>query len=186
LDGVDGSRASRSALAATALAAAVLTGGSGGSALGAPSITLRPVDALERPIEQLVDGIRRDARVPLTRRSEELSRAAESHAATLARSGTFGHRVPGQRRFQQRLLRFYSARGFSYWATGENIFWARSHVSPMQVVRAWLNSLPHRLNLVDPTWHEVGVAAVRAPRAPGVYGGADVTIVVIEFGRRTR
>jgi uncharacterized protein YkwD len=181
------SRVSRPALAAIALgAAAALTGGPGGSALGAPSITLRPVNTLERPIERIVQGIRRDARVTPTRRSAELSRAAESHAATLARSGTFGHRAPGQRRFQQRLLRFYSARGFSYWATGENVFWARSHVSPAEVVRAWLNSPPHRLNLVDPIWHEVGVAAVRAPRAPGVYGGADVTIVVIEFGRRRR
>jgi uncharacterized protein YkwD len=79
----------------------------------------------------------------------------------------------------------YSARGFAYWATGENIFWAPSVVTAAQIVRAWIASPPHGLNLLDRPWRQVGLAAVRVPVAPGVYQGIDVTIVVAEFGTRT-
>jgi uncharacterized protein YkwD len=150
----------------------------------APVVELRPVDAIEGPIEQRVAELRRAAGASLTRHSAELSAAAESHAAMLGRSGTFSHRAPAERAFSTRLQRFYPARGMRYWATGENIFWAHTAVSPEQVIRAWLASPPHRLNLLDPTWREVGIAALRVQDAPGVYGGADVTLVVIEFGRR--
>jgi uncharacterized protein YkwD len=171
-------------VAVAAFVTAVLAAGP--AALGASAVKLQAVDAIERPIERRVDDLRRAADLPRTRHSQELTDAAESHAATLGRSGTFSHHAPGEKAFSLRLQSFYSARGCTYWATGENIFWAHTRVSPAQVVRAWLNSPPHKLNLLDPTWNEVGIAAVRVPRAPGVYAGGDVTIVVIEFGRRKR
>jgi uncharacterized protein YkwD len=152
----------------------------------APAAELQPVDAIENPIEQRVVELRRAAGLPTTRHSQELSAAAAAHAAMLGTTGTFGHHAPGERAFSTRLQRFYSARGMAYWATGENVFWAHTAVSPDQVIRAWLASPPHRLNLLDPTWREAGIAAVRVQNAPGVYGGGDVTIVVIEFGRRHR
>jgi uncharacterized protein YkwD len=152
----------------------------------APTVQLQPVDEIESPIEAQVDVLRRDARLPFTRRSQQLNEAAEAHAEMLGRSGTFTHHAPGERAFSTRLQRFYPSRGFAYWATGENIFWAHTRVSPEQVIRAWLASPPHKLNMLDPTWNEVGIAALRVQNAPGVYGGGDVTIVVIEFGRRHR
>jgi uncharacterized protein YkwD len=173
-------------IAATAVLAAVAAVLLAPRVEAAPSVEMRAVDAIERPIEQRVDELRRAAGVPLTRHSEELSAAAEAHAAMLGRSGTFSHHAPGERAFSTRLQRFYSARGMRYWATGENIFWAHTAVSPEQVIRAWLASPPHKLNLLDPTWREVGIAALRVRDAPGVYGGGDVTLVVIEFGRRHR
>jgi uncharacterized protein YkwD len=155
-------------------------------AWSAPAVKLIAADAIEHPIEQQVSDLRRSAHLARPRHSEELTQAAEWHAATLARSGTFGHHAPGEKSFSLRLQSFYSARGFVRWATGENVFWATSDVSPAQVVGAWLASPPHKANIYDPLWREVGVAAVRVPRAPGVYEGRDVTIVVIEFGRRKR
>jgi uncharacterized protein YkwD len=152
----------------------------------ATAVELQPVDAIESPIERRVVELRRAEGVPLTRHSEQLSAAAEAHAAVLGRSGTFAHHAPGERSFSTRLQQYYPARGMRYWATGENIFWAHTAVSPEQVIRAWLASPPHRLNLLDPTWREVGIAALRVQDAPGVYGGGDVTLVVIEFGRRHR
>jgi hypothetical protein len=38
--------------------------------------------------------------------------------------------------------------------------------------------------MLNPRWLEVGVGAVYAPSAPGVYGGRDVTIVTADFGVR--
>jgi uncharacterized protein YkwD len=156
------------------------------TARGAPTVSLRPVDALERPVDVRVDALRRRAGLAPVRHSAELTRAAEAHARMLARSGTFSHRSPGEKAFSRRLQSFYSARGFTYWATGENIFWCRSAATAAKVVRAWVKSPPHRANLLDRRWREVGVAAYSVAGAPGVYGGQDVTIVVIEFGTRTR
>ena len=153
-------------------------------AQSAPTVELRPVNAIERPIAAHIDTLRQAAKLPSVRHSPGLTNAAERHAATLARSGTFSHRAPGEKPFTQRLSAFYTPRGFVYWATGENIFWVRGHASPEKVVAAWLKSPPHRANIYDPLWREIGVAAVRAPRAPGVYGGRDVTIVVLELGTR--
>ena len=152
----------------------------------APAVELQPVDSIERPIEQRVVELRRAAGLPLTRSSEALSAAAAAHAAMLGTTGTFGHHAPGEPAFSTRLQRYYPARAMRYWAAGENIFWAYTAVSPEQVMRAWLASPPHRLNLLDPTWREVGIAALRVQDAPGVYGGGDVTLVVLEFGRRHR
>lgn len=158
----------------------------GASATAAPQVELRPVNSLERPIEQRIDALRRAASLPGVRHSQGLTEAAERHAATLARSGTFTHRAPGEKPFSLRLRASYPLGRSTHWATGENIFWAVSHASPDQVVAAWLKSPPHRANIYDPLWRDIGVAAVRAPRAPGVYGGRDVTIVVLELGLRRR
>ena len=50
----------------------------------------------------------------------------------------------------------------------------------------WLASPPHRANLLDPHWREVGLSAVHATSAPGVYGGEAATIVTADFGVRSR
>jgi uncharacterized protein YkwD len=47
-----------------------------------------------------------------------------------------------------------------------------------------MDSPPHRKNLLTPGWREVGLGAVRALGAPGVYRGLDVTILTADFGVR--
>ena len=39
-------------------------------------------------------------------------------------------------------------------------------------------------NMLDPHWREIGISAVHAPQAPGVYRGLAVTIVTTDFGVR--
>ena len=184
LAGLGAPRLLVAALVAAALVAATLVFPA--RAPGTPVASLRPVDALESSIVARVAAIRQAAGLPRVRYSGGLSDAAEAHAASLARTGTFGHLSPGGKSFSRRLQSFYSRLGFSYWVTAENVYWKTSPVRPNDVVGAWMASPPHRLNILDRRWTEVGVAAVRVPAARGVYGGRDVTIVVIEFGTRTR
>ena len=47
-----------------------------------------------------------------------------------------------------------------------------------------MGSPGHRANLLSPRWREIGIAAVHAASAPGVYGGHEVTIVTADFGVR--
>ena len=62
--------------------------------------------------------------------------------------------------------------------------WQSPDLSAAEAIDIWLNSPPHRKNLLTPSWREVGIGSVRAPAAPGVYEGLDVTIVTADFGVR--
>ena len=55
---------------------------------------------------------------------------------------------------------------------------------PRQLIEMWLNSPPHRENLLNPRWREIGLGGVRALGAPGIYTGYDVTILTADFGYR--
>jgi uncharacterized protein YkwD len=47
-----------------------------------------------------------------------------------------------------------------------------------------MGSPGHRENLLSQRWREIGISAVHASSAPGVYGGQEVTIVTADFGLR--
>jgi uncharacterized protein YkwD len=51
-------------------------------------------------------------------------------------------------------------------------------------VTAWLASPGHRENLLGPKYREVGISAVRAAGAPGVYGGRRIVLLTVDFGAR--
>ena len=71
----------------------------------------------------------------------------------------------------------------SSWAVGEVLDWAPGSSSADAVVAQWLASTIHRRALLG-RWQGMGIAAVHQTAAPGVFGGADVTIVVVDFVRR--
>ena len=48
----------------------------------------------------------------------------------------------------------------------------------------WLASPEHRRILLTRSWRQIGLAAIRADNAPGVYGGQSVVILAAEFGIR--
>ena len=48
----------------------------------------------------------------------------------------------------------------------------------------WLNSPPHRANLLQPKWREIGLGGVHAASAPGAFGGLPATILTADFGVR--
>ena len=49
---------------------------------------------------------------------------------------------------------------------------------------AWLVSPGHRENLLGAAFREVGISAVRAVGAPGVYGHRRVVVLTVDFGAR--
>jgi uncharacterized protein YkwD len=70
------------------------------------------------------------------------------------------------------------------WTVGENLVWGTGPLStPQALVTAWMNSPPHRENLLRPTFRELGVAAI--PGTP--VSGSDQTGVTVssEYGYRT-
>ena len=53
------------------------------------------------------------------------------------------------------------------------------------MIRAWLNSPPHRENMLAPNWREVGIAALHASSAPGFFGDEPTVLITMDFGARS-
>ena len=104
----------------------------------------------------------------------------------MARVGYFSHDSANGASFSSRIAMFYTVRGYRSWTVGENLLWASPDVGALRALKLWLASPPHRANLLNPRWREVGLAAVHARRAPGVYGNAPTTIVTADFGSRSK
>jgi uncharacterized protein YkwD len=116
--------------------------------------------------------------------SKRLTAAANKHSAAMAAKGFFSHESANGGAFWRRIAGFYSYRGYRQWSVGENLLWSSPDVNPGSALRMWMNSPPHRENLLSRTWREIGLSAVHSAHAPGVYGGNAVTIVTADFGVR--
>jgi uncharacterized protein YkwD len=123
--------------------------------------------------------------VPL-RVSPFLGAAANVHSTQMARLGYFSHNSANGSPFSSRIATYYPAQGYRSWTVGENLLWASPDVGAGRALKLWLASPPHRANLLNPRWREIGLVAVHANRAPGVYGNAPTTIVTADFGARTK
>jgi len=115
-----------------------------------------------------------------------LAAAARAHTRDMVRSGLFQHESSDGTAFWQRVRSFYGAAGFRSWTVGETLVWQTGPATAAALVAMWLASPPHREVLLDPSWREIGVAAVEDTVAPGDFGGSDATIVTADFGARSR
>ena len=141
-------------------------------------------DELEAPILRELNRVRAAHGLPRLRGSVPLRRAADAHASSMAARGYFSHTSANGTTFDRRIARFYSAAGRSYWAVGENLLWSSPTITPRRAVQMWMASPGHRRNILAPRYREIGISAVRASAAPGMFGGREVTILVTDFGTR--
>jgi uncharacterized protein YkwD len=118
------------------------------------------------------------------RLSASLTAAANQHSVSMEQKGYFSHDSANGTSFFKRIASFYTYRGYSNWSAGENLLWSTPDIDPAGALRLWMNSPEHRANLLNRKWREIGLGAVHAASAPGVYGGDEVTIVTADFGFR--
>ena len=98
--------------------------------------------------------------------------------------GFFSHESRDGTAFWKRVARFYPQGSSRYWSVGENLLWSSPDVDAAGAVRMWLNSPPHRANLLNPRWREVGLSAVHVDAGHGVFGTEPVTVLTADFGVR--
>ena len=140
--------------------------------------------SLQAQVLLAINNLRRDKGLSELRLNSALSRAALGHSLSMAKHGFFSHSGWNGSPFWQRIKPNYRPQAASNWSIGENMLWASPELSADQAIEMWLASPPHRKNLLTPAWREVGLGAVRALAAPGVYEGLDVTILTADFGVR--
>jgi uncharacterized protein YkwD len=168
---------------AVGLVVAIVAGAGTAQARVDGARTLSARNALEADVLVQINRLRRSHGLAPLRLSGALRRAADSHSAAMATRGFFAHESADGTAFWQRVARFYSRRSGG-WSVGENLLWSSPDVDGAGALRMWLNSPPHRKILLTPRWREVGLSAVHAASAPGVYRGLEVTVVTADFGVR--
>jgi uncharacterized protein YkwD len=84
-----------------------------------------------------------------------LTRMARSHSATMARLKQLGHDLDGKT-FQDRA----AVSGYRFGRAGENV--GQGYAAPKAAVEGWMNSEPHKANILNGEFTEVGVAVARA------------------------
>jgi uncharacterized protein YkwD len=92
-------------------------------------------------------------------RNSELRSAARNHTGYMRRHGCFDHQCAGEASISGRLYAaHYLRNGLSRWQYGENIAYGIRHwASPKALVKAWMHSPPHRDNILNPEFHDLGI-----------------------------
>jgi uncharacterized protein YkwD len=113
-----------------------------------------------------------------------LTAAADAHAREMIERGYFGHDSADGRPFWRLIEVYYPVAGHSYWSVGQNLFWGAQQVNAQTALSSWMASPPHRANILQPSWRQIGIAAVSSASAPGVFGKRAVTVITTDFGVR--
>lgn len=133
-----------------------------------------PVEAQETAMHCLISFARTAAGLRTLSRDADLMDAAARKGRDMFACGEFSHSpcgLPFTRRIEDEDYEFRRA--------GENIaFGGGSAASPRAVMTRWLNSAPHRANLLNPAYREHGISLTG-----GTLGGvAGARVWVDEFG----
>jgi uncharacterized protein YkwD len=150
----------------------------------ARSLPTVALTSLEQGVLTDINAFRAAHHLAPLRLSASLTAAARSHSQQMEADGYFAHESADGTAFWKRIQGFYPSNHFGFWSVGENLLWSSPDVDAQKALTMWENSPEHRKNMLDPHWREIGVSAVHALRAPGVYQGLAVTIVTTDFGVR--
>jgi uncharacterized protein YkwD len=119
------------------------------------------------------------------RMNGKLGRAALGHSRDMVTRRYFQHDSADGKTMLDRIKAAGYVRGNSVFTVGENIGWGSgSLASPRALVRAWMNSPPHRANILQGRFRELGVGLALGAPANGVSGTA--VTATTNFGRLSR
>ena len=141
--------------------------------------------ALEQSVLCVINEQRRAAGIAPVRSNPKLAQAAARHSNDMVQNGFFSHTSPGGATFIDRISATGYMRGARSWLVGENLVWGTGHLStPASVVDVWMDSPPHRANLLRARFREIGLSGVSGTPNEAVDG--DGITVSSEYGTRTR
>jgi uncharacterized protein YkwD len=107
----------------------------------------------------LLNGERRDRGMVPLKLNARLARAANVQAQDMVRRGYFSHESPDGHNSTDRIRSAGYMRGGGRWTVGENLAWGTAELSSARgLLNAWMNSPPHRANILRPAFREIGIA----------------------------
>ena len=146
--------------------------------------SLQTESAMSQSILCLVNERRAAAGVGSVTRNPKLEQAAMAHSGDMVSNGFFAHTSPKGIDFVDRITDTgYIARAGS-WLAGENLAWGSGSLStPAELVKGWMESPPHRANLLKDQFREIGIGVVRG--TPHASPDMDGVTVSSEYGYRS-
>lgn len=113
-------------------------------------------------IVRLVNVERRKAKVKPLRVAPVLEKAAQAHAENMARQEKMEHELDGKNPTQR-----MRAAGYRGDYTLENI--AKGALSASALMKLWMNSPPHRKNILEPNITDIGVGIAQSGKSTEQY-----------------
>jgi uncharacterized protein YkwD len=137
-----------------------------------------PFAVQERAMACLLGYARAEAGLPRLSESGKLDNSAGNKAGDIIRCNQFSHQACG-RDFLYWIRRSGYLDARCWWA-GENLAWGTGDLgSPRAIFRAWLNSPPHRANILGGEYDQFGISL----RVGGLSGYSGAHVWVNHFGR---
>jgi uncharacterized protein YkwD len=167
------------------LAGVAAVGSVGASAEGAHQSHLTAALAVDLGVLQQLNQIRSAHHLTPLALSRNLTAAARQHSDDMLSNGYFAHDSSDGRPFWKRIEAFYPESSSGYWSVGENLYWTPGPANAPGSLKAWMASPPHRANILNPAWRQIGIATVSSTAAPGTYGNLGATVITTDFGVRT-
>jgi uncharacterized protein YkwD len=158
-------RSRKTFIAIASVAAWMLVAGAQASASSCPNTVVQVTGlsqgAMESSIACLINEERAAKGVQPVQPNAALRQAALSHSTEMVNQGYFEHTSPAGVTFVDRIVATGYTRGARSWDVGENLVWGTGPLStPQSLVTSWMNSPPHRENLLRARFREIGIAAV--------------------------
>jgi uncharacterized protein YkwD len=121
--------------------------------------------------------------LPALKENPKLAQAAIAHSTDMVQNGYFSHDAPDGTHSWDRARRAGYMRPGQGWTVGENIAWGTDvNATPAQIHQMWMNSAPHRANILRRSFKEIGIGIVIGnPQVSPADAGATFTA---DFGVR--
>jgi uncharacterized protein YkwD len=130
----------------------------------------------------LMNAMRANAGLPALVQQDELARASADHSQDMVAQKYFAHDSLDGRDVVARLTNVGYIPKSGDWVVGENLAWGSGVLAtPKALVNAWMNSQPHRENLLASDYREVGMGVVFG--TPSTKADSGVTVTT-DFGTR--
>jgi uncharacterized protein YkwD len=130
----------------------------------------------------LMNAMRENNGLPDLRRQDQLAQASVEHSQDMVANHYFAHDSLDGRDVVARLRAAGYIQSDADWVVGENLAWGSGSLStPTSLVNAWMNSPPHRENLLASDYREVGMGVVYGTPDQDAPDGITVTT---DFGIR--
>ena len=142
------------------------------------------VGSLEQLLLRQINAVRAANGLATLSRSTALTRAAAHHSHAMAAFGFFTHESRDGGSFSERVGRFYRPR-LRAWSIAENLaVFGGGAPDASSIVKGWMDSPPHRANILGRAFREAGLAVVHHPAAGGVFGGQPTCVITLDLGAR--
>jgi uncharacterized protein YkwD len=130
----------------------------------------------------LMNAMRQNEGLPGLKQQDQLAKASVDHSQDMVDNKYFAHDSLDGRDVVARLKEVAYIPKTGDWVIGENLAWgAGALATPKSLVNAWMNSPPHRENLLSGDFKEVGMGVVFGTPSKDATSGVTVST---DFGTR--